>query len=446
MLGQKRTNIRKEQTMARLATKTTDQAVQITLSLLQDVFSSSPPRNVAVRLWDGTTWKPESESGEPTRCTLVLQHPGALRLMFLPPSDLNLGEAYIYNDFDIEGEIEAILPLMEHFIEGHWGKLEQVRYGKRLLSLPKMGQPRPGDSAAKVHGLLHSKERDRQATNYHYDRSNEFFALWLDARMNYSCAYFAAPDDDLETAQERKLDYLCRKLRLRPGERLLDIGCGWGGLLIYAAQHYGVEADGITLSPHQAELARERIKQAGLERRCHINICDYREVNKPGSYDKLVSVSMVEHVGEAPLPTYFKCAWELLRPGGVFLNHGIGIHATASLLGHDFVQRYVFPDGECVPISSTLRAAEGAGFEVRDVENLKDHYVYTLRYWIHRLEGRAEEAKKIASELTYRVWRLYLAAGLHEFNVGTTHLYQTLLVKSEKGRSGLPLTREDWYA
>ena len=149
--------------MARLATKTADQAVQVTLSLLQEVFSSSPARNIAVRLWDGTTWK--AEPAEPTRCTLVLQHPGALRKMFLPPSALSLGEAYIYNDFDIEGEIEAILPLMEHFLEGHWGKLEQVRYGKRLLSLPKMGQPRPGDTEAKVRGLLHSKERDRQATN-----------------------------------------------------------------------------------------------------------------------------------------------------------------------------------------------------------------------------------------------------------------------------------------
>src|SRR5712691_3556528 len=248
--------------MARLTTKTTDQAVQTTLSILQDVFSSTAPRNVAVRLWDGTIWKPEPQSGEATRCTLVLRHPGALRKMFLPPSDVNLGEAYIFNDFDSEAEIEAILPLMEHFIEGHWGKMEQVRYGGRLLSLPKMSQPRPADTAAKVRGLLHSKERDRQATNYHYDRSNDFFALWLDTRMTYSCAYFATPDDDLETAQEQKLEYICRKLRLHPGERLLDIGCGWGGLVIYAAQHYGVETYGITLSEPQAALAQRSIEEA----------------------------------------------------------------------------------------------------------------------------------------------------------------------------------------
>ncbi len=423
--------------------KTTHQAVDVTLSLLQEVFSSSPARNVAVRLWDGTTW--QAEPAEPTRCTLVLQHPGALRKMFMPPSDLSLGEAYIYNDFDIEGEIEAILPLLEYFVEGRWGKLEQLRYGQRLLSLPKMGQFRPSDAGAKVRGMLHSKERDRQATNYHYDRSSDFFALWLDSRMIYSCAYFSTPDDDLETAQERKLDFLCRKLRLQPGERLLDIGCGWGGLPIYAAQHYGVEIDGITLSPRQAELARKRIKQAGLEKNCHINICDYREVNKPQGYDKVVSVSMAEHIGKNLLPTYFKCAWELLRPGGVFLNHGIGIHANAHVLGRKFVHRYVFPDGDLVPISNTLRVTEVAGFEVRDVENLREHYVYTLRHWIRRYEERSDEVKRIAGELTYRIWRLYLTVGLHEFEVGTGNLYQTLLVKSEKGRSGLPLTREDWY-
>ena len=430
--------------MAQLTQKSTDQAFEITLSLLRDVFNSAPQHNVAVRLWDGTTWKPEFAG--PTRCTLVLQHPGTLRKMFMPPSDLNLGEAYIYNDFDIEGDIEALLPLMEYFLEKPWGKMEQVRFARSLLSLPKMGQPRPSNTAAKVRGALHSKERDRQATNYHYDRSNEFYALWLDRRMIYSCAYFATPDDDLETAQEQKLEYLCRKLRLQAGQRLLDIGCGWGGLIIYAAQHYAVEADGITLSPQQARLARERIKEAGLEHRCRVDICDYREVNKPQGYDKLVSVSMAEHIGKAFLPTYFKEAWKQLRPGGVFLNHGINVHSSSPVTGRDFMNRYVAPDGELVPISTTLQAAEAGGFEVRDVESLREHYVYTLRYWLHRLDEHADEAKKIAGEMTYRLWRLFVSLGVHEFNVGRANLYQTLLVKTDKGRSGLSLRREDWYA
>jgi cyclopropane-fatty-acyl-phospholipid synthase len=431
--------------MAKLTTKTTDQAVQTTLSLLQDVFSSAPASNVAVRLWDGTTWKPETE--EPTHCTLVLQHPGALRKMFIPPNEMSLGEAYLYNDFDIEGDIEAIVPLMKYFTTERKGMLEQARQGTRLLSLPKMGQPRPGGAAAKMHGLLHSKERDHQAISHHYDRSNDFFTLWLDSRMIYTCAYFATPDDDLETAQERKLDYICRKLRLRPGERLLDIGCGWGGLVIYAAQHYGVQVDGVVLSTQQGEMARERIKEAGLEKSCHIDICDYRDVKKPGGYDKIVAVGIAEHLGKARLPAYYKSVWEQLRPGGVFLNHSIGTHSTARLiLGRDFVHRYIFPDAEpTIPISTMLRAAEAAGFQVRDVENLKEHYVYTLRHWLRRYEEHAEEVKKITDELTYRSWRVFLAVALHEYEVQTAHLYQTLLVKCEQGISGLPLTREDWY-
>jgi cyclopropane-fatty-acyl-phospholipid synthase len=366
--------------------------------------------------------------------------------MFVPPFDLSLGEAYLYNDFDIEGDIAAIMPLMKHFVEERKGKLDLVRYGKRLLSLPKMGQPRPSGVAPKMHGPLHSKERDRQANQYHYDRSNDFYALWLGARMVYSCAYFATPDDDLETAQERKLDYVCRKLRLRPGERLLDIGCGWGTLVIYAAQHYGVQAEGITVSIQQAELARERIKQAGLENSCHVDICDYRDLNKPGGYDKISSVGMAEHLGKTQLPTYFKKAWELLRPGGIFLNQGLGLHSTTRvILGRDFVLRYSLPDGDAIPIGTTLQAAEAAGFQVRDVENLKEHYVYTLQHWLHRYEEHAEEAKRIVGELTYRSWRLLLAVALHDCaEVQTAHEYQTVLVKCENGRSGLPLTREDW--
>jgi len=433
--------------MASPLSKTTNQAVQTTLSLLQDLLGSSPQPNFAVRLWEGTTWKPEAASAEPARFTLVLQHPGALRTMFLPPSELNLGEAYIYNDFDIEGDIEAVFPLGDHIMDERWGKMAQVRYGKRLLSLPKAGQSRPADSAAKLQGTRHSKERDQQAISYHYNRSNDFYALWLDKRMVYSCAYFATPEDDLDTAQERKLNYICRKLRLRPGERLLDIGCGWGGLVIYAAQHYGVEAHGITLSQAQAELAQERIRQAGLTDRCRVEVRDYRDVNEQYSFAKIVSVGMFEHVGEALLSTYFQQAWHLLQPGGVFLNHGIASIATQPTpRGPTFNHRYVFPDGELVPINSTLRAAEMSGFEVRDVENLREHYALTLRHWVGRLEAHAEQARHFTSDITYRIWRLYMAGSIHAFLTGRANIYQTLLAKPDHGDSRLPLTRTDWYA
>src|SRR6266571_2342855 len=438
-------NQEREPSMATPTIKTTDSAVQTTLSLIQDLLGSAQQRNFAVRLWDGTTWKPDPE--QETRFTLVLQHPGALRRMFLPPSDLTLGEAYIYNDFDIEGDIEAVFPIADQFIEGHWGKADQLRYGKRLLSLPNTGQPRPSDPAVKLRGARHSKERDRQAVTYHYNRSNEFYALWLDQRMVYSCAYFATPDDDLDTAQERKLDYICRKLRLRPGERLLDIGCGWGGLVIYAAQHYRVEAYGITLSQPQAELAQKRISEAGLAEHCHVEVRDYRDMNEANSFDKIVSVGMFEHVGEALLPTYFKQAWHLLRPGGVFLNHGIASNTSLQAQWRaNFTNRYVFPDGELLPISSTLRAAEASGFEVRDVESLREHYTLTLRHWVRRLEAHTDEARKLTNEVTYRIWRLYMAGSAYSFQTNRNNLYQTLLAKPNRGNSGLPLTRSDWYS
>src|SRR5579884_1249902 len=427
--------------------KVSEQAVQLSLALLEDLFGSSSRYPFAVRLWDGTTWKPESANAESASFTLVLQHPGALRSMFLPPNELNLFEAYIYNDFDVEGDIESLLAMLDQFIDeqGHIGKLEQLRYGKRLMSLPGTGQRRPDNLAARLRGTRHSKERDRQAVTYHYNRSNQFYSLWLDQRMVYTCAYFATADDDLDVAQERKLDYVCRKLRLQPGERLLDIGCGWGGLLIYAAQHYGVEALGITLSQPQAELANERIAQAGLSQKCRVKICDYRDLDETEAFDKIASIEMFEQVGEALLPTYFKQVWRLLRPGGVFLNQGIASRADKIMLDKaNFFGRYVFPDGESVPISRTLCAAEMSGFEVRDVESLSDHYPLTLRHWIRRLEAHADKVRAMTSDLTYRIWRLYMAASAHGFRSGRLTNYQTLLLKADRERAQLPLTRADW--
>ena len=430
------------------STKTADRAVETTTSLLQDLLGSSSQHNFTVRLWDGTTWKPKPDNNEPPRFTLILQHPGALRRMFFPPSELNLFEAYIYNDFDVEGDIESLFAILDQFIDerGHLGKMEQLRYGKRLMSLPKTGQPRPNNLGMRLHGKVHSKERDRQAISYHYDQSNDFFELWLDPYMVYTCAYFAKPDDDLDLAQERKLDYICRKLRLRPGERLLDLGCGWGGLIIYAAQHYGVEAHGITLSQEQAKLAQERIVRAGLTECCRVEVRDYRDVNESSSYDKLVAVGLLEHIGEAMLPTYFKQAWHLLRPGGVFLNHAMATLSTTIAMDElNFFGRYVFPDGEMLRVSQVLQAAEMSGFEIRDIESLREHYTLTLRHWVRRLEDRADEVRNLKSDVTYRIWRLYMSVAAHGFQKGRISIYQTLLGKPDRGDSGLPLTRADWY-
>ncbi len=419
-------------------------AANISLSLLQELLADYWPRNFAIRLWDGATW--EADRGMPRRFTLVINHPAALRMMFRQPHELALAEAFVYKDLDIEGDISAAFGLADYLIGLQWDFPRRFRFGMQLLRLPAINRKRPDRKGPALEGRSHSKERDRQAISYHYDVSSDFYSLWLDNNMVYSCAYFRSPDQDLDTAQKQKLDYLCRKLRLRPGERLLDIGCGWGGLLMHAVRKYGVRARGITLSAAQADFARRRIREEGLDGQCSVDLCDYRDINDREGFDKAVSVGMFEHVGQALLWTYFRKAWTLLKPGGLFLNHGIASNAlTKKSTDQSFTGRYVFPDGELLPISVTLRAAEISGFEVRDVESLREHYALTLKNWVQRLERNAAAARKLTDETTCRIWRLFMAGSAHGFKTGRLNVYQALLVKSNKGSSSLPLTREDWY-
>ena len=429
--------------MAQRAWTKREQSSRATLNFLQALLADYHPRDFAIELWDGTEWAPESSQFR--RCTWKINDPGALRSAIASASEISLGEAYVYGQFDIEGDIQAIFPLGEYLLNKHWSVKEKLRLSSMLLGLP-LQPSQPSHSAVQLHGPLHSRQRDRQAVTYHYDVSNEFYSLWLDKNMVYSCAYFQTPEDDLDRAQEQKLDYICRKLRLKAGERLLDIGCGWGRLIIHAARHYDVYALGITLSERQLEFAKRRIVQEGLSERCEVRLLDYREVEEPGAYDKLVSVGMVEHVGEARLPVYFERAFQLLRPGGVFLNHGIGRAGNRPAPKEPtFTDVYVFPDGELVPVANMLDAAEKAGFEVRDVENLREHYALTLQHWLRRLEAQAEKARQLTDEVKYRIWRLYLAGSAHYFRTAKLDLYQSLLVRNEGGKSGVPLTRGDWY-
>ncbi len=423
-----------------------DRTVRNSLSFFHSLLGDYQPRDFAVRLWDGTVWEPEP--GHPARFTLVIRHPGALRRMFWLPNEVTMGEAYIYDDFDVEGDMEGIFALRDHIANPRLGVNRWLCCAKLLLSLPRNGHRQLAScrQPARLSGSRHSTERDQKAVCYHYDVSNDFYSLWLDRGMVYSCGYFENPDDDLDEAQERKLDYICRKLRLRAGERLLDIGCGWGGLVMHAARNYDVEALGITLSQPQAELANKRIYEEGLSDRCRVDVRDYREVNEPGRYDKLVSVGMFEHVGESRLSDYFSHAWRLLRPAGVFLNHGIA-RSISDLrrVGPSFVDTYVFPDSELLPISTALRVAETSGFEVRDVESLREHYALTLRHWVKRLEAKKDEVCRTADEVVYRIWRLYMSGSAHGFETGKINVYQVLLTKTDRGKSGLPLTRADWY-
>ena len=408
---------------------------------LDALLANYPRHDFQVRLWDGTTCGTERQP----RFTIILKHLGALRAMFRSPSELTLGEAYIHDDFDIEGDIEAAFDLADYLLGQERNLWQSLGLAARLQRLPGSDRPQTGRRPIPFAGTVHSKDRDRQVVRHHYDLPAEFYALWLDQRMVYSCAYFTTPDEDLHTAQLRKLDYICRKLRLRPGERLLDIGCGWGGLILHAAAHYGVEALGITLSIPQAEVARKRSRESALNHQCRVEVCDYRDLEPNQQYDKIVSIGMFEHVGEQLLPEYFRRACGLLRPGGVFLNHGIAYSATYRRHGPSFTDRYVFPDSELVPISTSLRAAERSGFEVRDVESLREHYALTLHHWVRRLEAHAEEARRITDDTTYRIWRLYMAGAAHGFRSGRLNIYQALLARPLHGHCGLPLTREDWY-
>jgi cyclopropane-fatty-acyl-phospholipid synthase len=290
----------------------------------------------------------------------------------------------------------------------------------------------------------HSRTENREAIQFHYDLSNEFYGLWLDQSMVYSCAYFQQDDDSIEQAQRAKLDHICRELLLRPGDDFLDIGCGWGALLTHAARHYGVRAHGVTLSQRQLELARERIAQAGLEARVTVELRDYRDLHGAAVYDKVASVGMFEHVGLKNLAVYFATVQRLLKPSGLFLNHGITHYLEGwdkKTLSTEFSNRYIFPDGELDTVSHIQRGMERAGFEIADVEALRPHYAKTLRHWVGRLEQQHAQALQYVNEATYRVWRLYMAACALEFESGEIGIYQLLASKRAAGAASLPLTR-----
>jgi cyclopropane-fatty-acyl-phospholipid synthase len=415
-----------------------------TRDFLDHLFARQPLQNVAFRLWDGSTWPDE----EARPATIVLREPGSLRRMLEAGTAKGLAEAYLRDDFDVEGDMEQAIELAVALEHRPAGWLETLTDTYRLMRLPSAtSSPAVGRMAA-LRGSRHSPDRDKQAISFHYDLSNDFYRLWLDSRMVYSCAYFTSERNDLDSAQVAKLNHLCRKLRLRPGQHLLDIGCGWGGLAVHAAQQFGVQVTGVTLSTEQAALAAERARDAGVSSRVRIELKDYRAVRAPaGGFDAIVSVGMAEHVGREHLPEYFQTAARLLKPTGVFLNHAIGEGRQADRFhGPSFVDAHVFPDSDIPPLPVVVAAAATASLEVRDVENLREHYTLTLRHWVRRLEAAHAATRAFVDEPTYRTWRLYLAGSAHGFAHADLALYQTLLVKPDAdGRAGLPLTRADWY-
>jgi len=397
------------------------EATKAIIDILSD-RSESPP---AFRLWDGDRIGPTDAP-----VTIVLQHPGALRALLIPPSDLTAGEAYVYDDVDIEGDIFSLLDFGFEFADGGVDKRAALSLLRLARKLPRQNRRRKADRPKKQ-GRLHSIRRDRQDIRYHYDVGNDFYRQFLDPLMVYSSAAFLDPSEPLEVAQRRKLDMICHKLQLRSGQRLLDVGCGWGALVTHAARNYGVEAVGITLSSQQAAWARDLADLQGLSDRITILERDYRQVE--GTYDAIASVGMFEHVGRGKMRTYFDRLRSLLAPGGALLNHGIGTRERdRGRIKPTFVSTYVFPDGELLPIEEVVGVAERSGFELRDLESLRTSYALTLRQWVANLERNRVDAVAAADERVYRIWRAFMAGSALSFEKARISVYQ--LVLADPGR------------
>ena len=341
-----------------------------------------------------------------------------------------LARAYVHNDIDFTGSARRVAAIAE-------GMVGEIAPGREALT-------------ARWRIWRHQRRSNRANILYHYDVSNAFYRLWLDRQLVYSCAYFATEADTLDAAQTGKLDHICRKLSLAPGERFLDIGCGWGALLFRAAERYGVEATGITLSENQYEYVRTEVKARGLEGRVRVELRDCLDLPEDTLYDKIASIGMFEHVGIARFPQYFGKIRRILKPGGLVLNHGIthgplGAQTLGSGMG-DFVDAYVFPGGELAHVAKVIEAMAGEGLEVIDAEALREHYAKTLWQWCERLEANADAARAEVGEEKYRVWRIYLAGSAHAFERGWLSLWQLLAGKPlPDGRLPHPLTRAYMY-
>jgi cyclopropane-fatty-acyl-phospholipid synthase len=416
-----------------------DSATRRSLGVLHGLFGERLGRDVAVRLWDGTTIAAPEASFE-----LIVATPFALRAALTPPLDLNPGRAVVEGWLGIAGDVEAALDTLERSV-GRLSKLALARLAMLLARLP--APPKLDDGGAQLIGKRHSKARDAAAIGFHYDQPVAFYRTFLGSDLVYSCGYWDEGVTTLDGAQRAKLDYVLDKIRLRAGQTFLDIGCGWGSLVIRAAER-GARALGITLSRRQHEEAQRRIDAAGLGDRARVELRDYRDLGSQ-RFDAIASIGMVEHVGREKLPEYFGVAYRALRDGGLFLNHGITSQTRDGKgwrAGDDFIGRYVFPDGDLVPVDTSLRAAEAAGFEVRDIENLREHYARTLRAWVANLEAARDAVIDLTDARTERIWRLYMAGSARNFALGRMGLAQTLLAKPRAdGTTDVPPTRRDLY-
>ncbi|MEU2583100.1 cyclopropane-fatty-acyl-phospholipid synthase family protein [Streptomyces avermitilis] len=419
-------------------------------SLLDQLLGAPLP--LRIRAWDGT------EAGPPGAPTLIVRNRRALRRLLWKPGELGLARAWVAGDVTVRGDLYAVLDLIAGLV---WERGDDARTLTDALRDPDVRAavsglvrmagsplpPAPPREEVRRRSHLHTKRSDRRAISHHYDVGNDFYEIVLGPSMVYSCAYWATPDGTLEDAQHDKLELVCRKLGLTPGQRLLDVGCGWGSMAIHAAREHGVSVVGITLSQEQAAYARKRVADEGLTDRVEIRVQDYRDVTD-GPYDAISSIGMAEHVGAERYLDYARDLYALLKPGGRLLNHQIARrpqHDEATYSVDEFIDAYVFPDGELAPIGSTVTQLERAGFEVRDVESLREHYALTLRRWVANLEAQWVRGVRLTSPGRARVWRLYMAACALAFEHNRIGVNQVLAVRTpESGASGMPLRARTW--
>ncbi|MFI9831775.1 class I SAM-dependent methyltransferase [Streptomyces sp. NPDC051913] len=411
------------------------------------------PLPVRLRAWDG------SQAGPPGAPALVLRNRRAVRHLLFKPGELGLARAWVAGDLDIDGDLYTALDLISGLV---WERGEDTRSRAAMLRDPEVraalrglvrlsGLPLPPapppEEVRRHRGHLHTKRTDRRAVSHHYDVGNDFYEIVLGPSMVYSCAYWETPESTLENAQRDKLELVCRKLALTPGQRLLDVGCGWGSMAIHAAREHGVHVVGVTLSQEQAAYARKRVADEGLTDRIEIRVQDYRDVTD-GPYDAISSIGMAEHVGAERYLEYAEDLYALLTPGGRLLNHQIARRPQRDESTYhvdEFIDAYVFPDGELAPLGTTVTQLERAGFEVRDVESIREHYGLTLRRWVARLEADWAHAARLTGPGRARVWRLYMAACALAFERNSIGVNQVLAVRApDSGASGMPLRARTW--
>lgn len=428
-------------------------------SLVSALFDDRLP--FRVEAYDGSVAEPTIDSSA-NGVTLRILRRDALTRVITHPGELGLARAYVAGDLDVEGDLDPLFELEVPPLQ----RLVKSDAWRELLSLlgPSALKPlAPPSIEARPRGVMHSRSRDRQAVTHHYDVSNRFYEMVLGPSMTYSCAVWSSADDTLEQAQARKVDLVARKLGLEPGMRLLDVGCGWGAMGIHAARHFGARVVGVTLSEPQRRYATEQAKLAGVSDLVEFRVQDYRDVTD-GPFDAISSIGMSEHVGRKALPRYTQVLFDLLRPGGRFLNHAIGRPVTfdedpqptraselnrqlqialglrgPSKTGSAFINRYVFPDGELHEVGTLVSMFQAHGFEVRHLESLREHYGLTLRCWVDNLTKRFDEAVEEVGVERARVWRLYMAGSAVAFERHHLEIHQVLSVKPEHGRSGLAL-------